>query len=228
MSTAISGPSYEVMAQHQARVQLLIADRITEGAFVVEVGPGGHPFGRANVAVDMSLPRSRYIDDYSGYIECDVSTQPLPFDDKEVDFLYCRHTLEDLDESRFFLSEVSRVAKAGYIETPSPLMELCRRVDGGAEWRGFRHHRHVVWEHEGTLWLLPKLPMVEHITFGGLDEKSPQVTPWSCNTYYLWTGEPVVGHIRPYVDTPEDYRDILVRAVNEGQLSSKGFSERFG
>jgi ubiquinone/menaquinone biosynthesis C-methylase UbiE len=48
----------------------------------------------------------------------------LPYEDKEFDFVYCRHVLEDLIYPFRVIKEMQRVAKAGYIETPSPMAEL--------------------------------------------------------------------------------------------------------
>jgi hypothetical protein len=40
------------------------------------------------------------------------------------------HMLEDMYNPFPICAEMSRVAKAGYVETPSPVAELCRGVDG--------------------------------------------------------------------------------------------------
>lgn len=74
---------------------------------------------------------------------CD--SRPFPFPDKFFDYAICSHTLEDVRDPIRVCSELSRVAKAGYVETPSPLVELTRGVDpGGRSWAGYYHHRWLV------------------------------------------------------------------------------------
>ena len=50
--------------------------------------------------------------------------KPWPFPDKYFDFATCSHVLEDIRDPVWVVSELSRVAKAGYIECPSPEWEL--------------------------------------------------------------------------------------------------------
>ena len=72
----------------------------------------------------------------------DLESELLPYTYKQVDFLYSRHTLEDLHNPLHLCREMNRVAKAGYIEVPSPASEFCRGVDGGKpHYRGYVHHR---------------------------------------------------------------------------------------
>ena len=47
----------------------------------------------------------------------------LPFQDKSFDFVIASHVLEHTAFPDKFLDELTRVAKAGYIETPDALME---------------------------------------------------------------------------------------------------------
>lgn len=50
--------------------------------------------------------------------------QPWPFPDKFFDFCMCSHVLEDVRDPLWVLSELARVASAGYLETPKPEEEL--------------------------------------------------------------------------------------------------------
>jgi hypothetical protein len=60
--------------------------------------------------------------------------------------------MEDMGNPFLLIKEMERVAKAGYIETPSPIAEMGRGVDGSSPpFRGYHHHRFVVWVHEGEL-----------------------------------------------------------------------------
>src|SRR5205823_3650385 len=84
----------------------------------------------------------------------------------------------------------SRVAKAGYIETPSPFAECCRGVDAESPvWRGYVHHHSIVWHDKGVLMLMPKLPVIEHVAF--LEEEISMVLGMGAshwNSYFFWEG----------------------------------------
>ena len=83
--------------------------------------------------------------------------KPFPFPDKFFDFAISSHVLEDIRDPIHVCSEVSRVTKAGYVETPSPLVELTRGVDpGGRSWVGYYHHRWLVDVEDGGLVFLFK------------------------------------------------------------------------
>ncbi len=89
---------------------------IPKDAKVLEVGPGHAPFKRADVSVDFVD-----VEGVQNLIKVDLGAQPLPFSDNEFDFVFCRHTLEDMFNPFPLCAEMSRVGKAGYIETPSPI-----------------------------------------------------------------------------------------------------------
>ena len=65
--------------------------------------------------------------------------EPFPFRDKELDFVVCSHTLEDIRDPLWVCSEIIRIGKAGYIEVPSRLWETCRGMEPGIA--GLSHHR---------------------------------------------------------------------------------------
>jgi SAM-dependent methyltransferase len=87
----------------------------------------------------------------------DACTPPYPFPDKFFDFFFCSHTLEDLRDPLAVCREMVRVAKAGYIETPSRAREIfckkrgfaLRAALGKIPQVGYDHHRWSV-EIEGT------------------------------------------------------------------------------
>jgi SAM-dependent methyltransferase len=183
---------------------------------VVEIGPGSHPFAPAHEFVDWGLDdatkgKTLHI--------LDINSESLPFADKSVDFIYCRHTLEDIHDPFWACQEMSRVAKAGYIETPSPLAELCRGVDGGRmRWRGYHHHRYFAWNDNGVLTFLPKYPIIEYILFADLEHEI--VTrlnegPLHWNTYYFWNDAVRLRslcHERDFLVT-ETYSHFIVEGV---------------
>jgi SAM-dependent methyltransferase len=94
---------------------------------VLEVGGGNHPDKRAHVVVD------KYVDDNthrSGDLKVlknqhflQADGEHLPFKDKEFDYVICRHVLEHVEDPIQFVKEQGRVAKMGYMETPSLLGE---------------------------------------------------------------------------------------------------------
>ncbi|MDB5007614.1 MAG: hypothetical protein JWP45_2007 [Mucilaginibacter sp.] len=94
---------------------------------ILEVGGGNHPDKRAHVVVD------KYVEDNthrSGDLKVlknqqflQADGEHLPFKDKEFDYVICRHVLEHVDDPIQFVKEQARVAKMGYMETPSLLGE---------------------------------------------------------------------------------------------------------
>lgn len=55
----------------------------------------------------------------SHFVQLDIAREKLPFADKSFDICLCTHTLEDLYNPFLVLEEMARVAKRGYIATPS-------------------------------------------------------------------------------------------------------------
>ena len=77
------------------------------------------------------------------YHQMDICAEPLPFPDKSFDFVICRHTLEDIRDPIAVCREMNRVARAGYIETPSRVYESTKGVER-LWWCGHYHHRWLV------------------------------------------------------------------------------------
>jgi hypothetical protein len=69
--------------------------------------------------------------------------EPFPFKDKEIDFVFCSHTLEDIRDPIFVCSEIVRVGKRGYIEVPSWIAE-CSLGTESPSYAGWCHHRWIV------------------------------------------------------------------------------------
>jgi hypothetical protein len=101
---------------------------IEPSARVLDVGGAAEVFPRANVVIDI-LPyesRQRSHLDMPEQFLCEdwyVGDICFPeiwshFRDKEFDFVVCSHVLEDVRDPIFVCSQIQRVAKAGYIETP--------------------------------------------------------------------------------------------------------------
>jgi len=98
---------------------------VTQGGLVLDVGSGGKPYPRSDVLLDrmtgaehrngaaMMLDRPAVFGD----------AQRMPFKDKVFDFVIASHILEHMNDPAVFLSELQRVGKAGYIETPNVFFE---------------------------------------------------------------------------------------------------------
>jgi ubiquinone/menaquinone biosynthesis C-methylase UbiE len=148
---------------HGAIVEVLdhVKSLIKDGAKVLEIGPGHVPFSKATHFCGWTLEEKSKLQNYK---VANVSVDVLPYSNKEFDFVYCRHVIEDLWNPSHCLNEISRVAKEGWIETPSPLCEMTKNVDGSESvttpWRGYAHHRYMVWNDNDVLKILPKFPMV--------------------------------------------------------------------
>jgi uncharacterized protein YbaR (Trm112 family)/SAM-dependent methyltransferase len=92
---------------------------------VLEIGSGDNPRPRSDVLCD-KLPE----DDTQrgGEIVFDrpfiaADGQYLPFADKSFDYIICCHVLEHAEDPALFLSELMRVGRGGYIETPTEIGE---------------------------------------------------------------------------------------------------------
>jgi SAM-dependent methyltransferase len=162
------------------------ADCLGPGKLVVDVGAGYAPWEHATEFVD----REAWPQLAGRKVHAlDVELDRLPYADKSVDFLYCRHTIEDLHNPTLLLREMNRVAKAGYVETPSPLAEMCRGINR-TPLRGYQHHYWFSWVSNGTLMLMPKMPIVEHTELhNSFDAKLLEIldcNPLFWNTYLTW------------------------------------------
>jgi hypothetical protein len=84
--------------------------------------------------------------------------KPLPFADTYFDFCVCCHVLEDLVNPFFAVQEITRVAKAGYIEMPSKEVECTLGIDGilSGKYTGFNHHFWMYSQNNDALIIEPK------------------------------------------------------------------------
>lgn len=174
-------------------------------------------FENATITVDKS---------YEATYCVDFEKEQVPIE--QVDFVYCRHTIEDLINPGPALQEIKRLSNRGYIETPSVIVECSLGVDSaGYQGRGYRHHRSFVWTdiNTGTLMILPKFPIVEHIfTFDDdVQMKSYLEDPIIWNTYHLFDeSKPLHYKVLEYeVDfTFETYLSILKNAIHSTLLNT--------
>ena len=50
-----------------------------------------------------------------------ITEKKLPFKDNEFDFVITSHVIEHVDDFQFFISEIERISKKGFIELPTKL-----------------------------------------------------------------------------------------------------------
>jgi hypothetical protein len=136
-----------------------LLEAIPVEAKVVDVGGGAAPFPRADYVID-AMPYEKLgagsdgnihqklgIEPrYSGdrWIQTDLcDRRPWPIADKAFDFSICSHLLEDIRDPIWVCSELRRISKAGYIESPSRVVEQAKGVENPRH-AGYYHHRWLI------------------------------------------------------------------------------------
>lgn len=142
-----------MLAASRERIEAQLAD----ADLVLDVGGWASPLGRADWVADLMPYETRGLygppagdERFSAatWARFDIcAREPWPFADDQFDFSVCSHTLEDLRDPVWVCSELDRVSRAGYVETPSRLEEQALGVNG--TWAGWTHHRWLV-EQEGS------------------------------------------------------------------------------
>jgi SAM-dependent methyltransferase len=131
------------------RIQELLSD----DDIVLDVGGWANPYPRADWVIDLMPYETRGLygerDSEPGrfgpetWVERDIcDREPWPFGDDQFDFALCSHTLEDVRDPVWVCSELTRIAKAGYVEVPSRLEEQSYGIHG--PWVGWSHHHWLV------------------------------------------------------------------------------------
>lgn len=204
-----------------------LSARLPRDAKVLEVGPGTTAFPGATHFVDFAADVPSVSKDR--LTKCNIETERLPFADKSFEFCYCRHALEDMYNPFAACAEMSRVAKAGYVETPSPIAELCRGVDDGCgSYRGYHHHRFIVWEHGGALQFVSKYPLVEWLQADDdVLVNTLKSGPRHWNTYHLWFDHIELKHWQSPLDfdLPTEYPKIMRDAVAQSVAATNAFCD---
>jgi hypothetical protein len=95
---------------------------IGPGERVLDVGNGGDPFPYATVLVDRFLEKNyarheALVTNRKPFVLADA--HQLPFRDASFDFVCCSHVLQLIEDPLGACSELMRVAKRGFIETPT-------------------------------------------------------------------------------------------------------------
>ncbi|MEO5681425.1 MAG: methyltransferase domain-containing protein [Chitinophagaceae bacterium] len=118
---------------------------------VLEVGGGHNPHPRSNVVVDKftdtNYHRSGDIKVLKNQTFMQADGENLPFKDNEFDYVICCQVLEHVENPEKFLAEQFRVAKRGFMETPSLLGEYLFPRES---------HKWIIHEMNGITYLVDK------------------------------------------------------------------------
>jgi len=150
-----------------------ILQELGSSDLVLDIGGWADPFWRADWVMDLAPYETRGLYarkgwvagdgaeherfDESRWIQRDIcDREPYPFEDSEVDFVICAHTLEDVRDPQWVCGEMARIAKRGYIEVPSRLVEQTFGLEGA--WAGWGHHRWICNVEGGGIEFVVKWP----------------------------------------------------------------------
>lgn len=155
-----------------------VLGKIKKDALVLDVGGCSKPLARADFVIDFNPYEKRGKKGLIGagpenfnkntWVVQDIcSRQPFPFKDKQFDFVFCSHTLEDVKDPVWVCQEIMRVGKKGYIETPSRWIESKKGVGGklkaSRRLAGYFNHQWFVEVIEGKIIFTTKTPLIHVI-----------------------------------------------------------------
>lgn len=175
-------------------------------ALVLEVGSGGNPYSRSNVLLDaFEVTQQRHwvplVADRPTVLG---AVERLPFRDKAFDFVIASHVLEHSSDPEAFLSELQRVARAGYIEVPDAFMERLNP---------YRDHRLEITVRDGILVIRKKAAWQADPELAGLYEASAKKFiageaipkhPFAFHVRYYWHETIPAKVLNPDVDAGWD------------------------
>lgn len=206
---------------------------------ILEIGPGKDHFKFATDFVGCN-------ETIKNYVDIDIDVTALPFTNGYFDFLYCRHVLEDIQNPDFALNEIFRTSKQGYIETPSPLVEITKNIDAGVsdKYCGYIHHRYIVWSNiqKNEIYFLPKYGSILDHFLQLNDETNQKIYnlinnyPVYWNNYILYNSQnkPNVIMYKNGVNMSEKggtlvekYIALISRAINESIKNTNYFIQTY-
>ena len=144
-----------------------ILARLDDDDRVLDVGGWAAPLNRADWVLDLMPYETRgglvaggfgpgpERFDASRWVQRDIcDREPWPWPDGFFDFAVCVTTLEDVRDPVGVCRELSRVARAGYVEVPTIYAELLHWWEG--PYLGHEHHRWLCDVEDGGLVFLHK------------------------------------------------------------------------
>lgn len=182
-----------------------LLESIPGGATVVDVGGGAAPFPRADYVVD-AMPYEKLGGGSDGdihkslgitprysadrWIQTDLcDRRPWPIADKAFDFAICSHLLEDIRDPIWVCSELRRIAKAGYIEVPSRVVEQSKGVENPRH-AGYYHHRWLITRKQNGLEFRHKPHVLHSVNNAIVTQLSPgrRINPQHAIVTLDWSG----------------------------------------
>jgi ubiquinone/menaquinone biosynthesis C-methylase UbiE len=137
LSTRLLAQAYDILQQlpdkesHFALYQSRFFEfPIRAGDTVLDIGSGHLPFPMATHLADFATEDGHYgragapFKFVQGKPVYNCSVEEMPFMDGAFDFVYCSHVLEHVSDPIKACRELMRVAKRGYLETPTRAKDL--------------------------------------------------------------------------------------------------------
>lgn len=205
---------------------LEIANNLPDNYKVLDVGGACAPFVRADCMIDIIPYENINFEQKRGegeqrfskstYVQHDIcAREPWPFKDKEFDYVFCSHVLEDIRDPIWVCSEMIRISKAGYIEIPNKLFETTFNLET-RNLSGASHHRWVIDIFENKLRFTFKYFHI-HIPFINRNKKR---TPQSDDSMVLkitWEGE--FEYFENWIDTGKGiFEFYLEREISDKEV----------
>jgi hypothetical protein len=209
---------------------------------ILEIGPGVEQFPLATTFIGCN-------EKIKNYIEVDIDVDKIPATDKSYDFIYSRHTMEDIQNPDFAIKEIIRCTNAGYIETPSPLVEVMKGVDANensSKYSGYIHHRYIVWSdiEKCEIYFLAKNSIILDNFILYNDNELIKICnilnnyPVYWNNYFIWSGkEPKIIMYKNGVNygvnhglnstMVEDYIRLVNEAINKSISNTNYFIKTY-
>jgi len=208
---------------------------------ILEIGPGHVQFKLATEFIGSNETIQKYID-------IDIDKDKIPYDTNSFDFIFCRHVLEDIQNPDFALQEIFRVSKfGGYMETPSPLIEITKDVDANKlsnMYCGYIHHRYIVWSNiqKNEIYFLPKYSCILDHMLTFTDQTQRYLYNLINNYPVYWNNYFLFGIKKPTVimykngvnfnctggsNMVEEYTQLVTRAINESIENTNYFIKTY-
>ena len=209
---------------------------------ILEIGPGQIPFKLATEFIGSNETIQKYID-------IDIDKDKIPYDSNSFDFIFCRHVLEDIQNPDFALQEIFRSTKfGGYMETPSPLIEITKDVDANNlsnMYCGYAHHRYIVWSNiqKNEIYFLPKYSCILDHMLNITDETNSHLYNLINNYPVYWNNYFLFGIKKSTVimykngvnfncksdnhNMVEEYIQLVARAINESIENTNYFIKTY-